>query len=255
MHRKELPKVISISSIKAACKDCTLRELCLPLGLSEPDLSALDKVIRRRRTLRKGEQLYRLGDPLGSLYAVRTGTLKTTGLMEDGRVQITGFHLPGELLGIDAINADKHPCSAEALETSEVCEIPYPALEELAHQVPGLQHQLFRIMSREIVEDERLLMMLGRMNAEERLASCLLSFSRRHERLGVDGASFKLSMSRQDLGDYLGLALETVSRLFSRFQEEGLIEVQGRHVHLRDNHRLHAIACGDGDGRAHARHN
>ncbi len=255
MHRKELPKIISISSIKAACKDCTLRELCLPLGLSETDLNSLDKVIRRRRTLRKGEQLYRLGDQLRSLYAVRTGTLKTTGLMEDGRVQITGFHLPGELLGIDAINADKHPCSAEALETSEVCEIPYPALEELAHQVPGLQHQLFRIMSREIVEDERLLMMLGRMNAEERLASCLLSFSRRHERLGVDGASFKLSMSRQDLGDYLGLALETVSRLFSRFQEEGLIEVQGRHVQLRNNDRLHAIAVGNGDGLAHARHN
>jgi len=253
MQNRERPKVIDISSIKVACKDCTLRELCLPLGLNETDLDSLDKVIRRRRTLRKGEPLYRLGDPLKSLYAVRSGALKTTGLMEDGRVQITGFHLAGELLGIDAINADRHPCSAEALETSEVCEIPYPALEELAQQVPGLQHQLFRIMSREIVEDERLLMMLGRMNAEERLASCLLSFSRRQERLGVDGASFKLSMSRQDLGDYLGLALETVSRLFSRFQEEGLIEVRGRHVRLRDNDRLHAIACGDGAGRTHAR--
>lgn len=254
VQRKEPPRVISISSIKAACKDCTLRELCLPLGLSESDLNTLDKVIRRRRTLREGETLYRLGDPLKSLYAVRTGTLKTTGLMEDGRVQITGFYLPGELLGIDAINADRHPCSAEALETAEVCEIPYLALAELAHQVPGLQHQLFRIMSREIVEDERLLMMLGRMNAEERLASCLISFSKRHERLGVDGSSLKLSMSRQDLGDYLGLALETVSRLFSRFQEEGLIEVQGRHVQLRDSERLHALAGGDRDARAHARH-
>jgi CRP/FNR family transcriptional regulator len=255
MNKKENAKVINIASIKAACKDCNLRELCLPLGLDEPDLTALDKVIRRRRTLRKGEQLYRLGDPLKSLYAVRSGTLKTTGLMEDGRVQVTGFHLAGELLGIDAINTDQHPCSAEALETSEVCEIPYNALEELAHQVPGLQHQLFRIMSREIVEDERLLMMLGRMNAEERLASCLLSFSRRHERLGVNGAAFKLSMSRQDLGDYLGLALETVSRLFSRFQEEGLIEVQGRHVHLRDSERLHAIAGGNGNNRSHAQRN
>lgn len=255
MNKKQNAKVINIASIKAACKDCNLRELCLPLGLDEPDLSALDKVIRRRRTLRKGEQLYRLGDPLRSLYAVRSGTLKTTGLMEDGRVQVTGFHLAGELLGIDAINTDQHPCSAEALETSEVCEIPYIALEELAYQVPGLQHQLFRVMSREIVEDERLLMMLGRMNAEERLASCLLSFSRRHERLGVNGASFKLSMSRQDLGDYLGLALETVSRLFSRFQEEGLIEVQGRHVHLQDRERLHAIAGGNGNNRSHAQRN
>jgi CRP/FNR family transcriptional regulator len=255
MHKNENAKIINISSIKAACKECTLRELCLPLGLSDTDLSALDKVVRRRRTLRKGEQLYRLGDPLKSLYAVRTGALKTTGLMEDGRIQVTGFHLPGELLGIDAINADQHPCSAEALETAEVCEIPYDALETLAQQVPGLQHQLFRMMSREIVEDERLLMMLGRMNAEERLASCLLSFSRRHVRLGVDGDAFKLSMSRQDLGDYLGLALETVSRLFSRFQEEGLIEVQGRNVHLLSADKLHAIAAGNGHGRVHAHHN
>ena len=255
MHKKENAKIINIASIKAACKDCTLRELCLPLGLNESDLNALDRVIRRRRTLYKGEQLYRLGDPLKSLYAVRAGALKTTGLMEDGRVQVTGFHLPGELLGIDAINTDQHPCSAEALETAEVCEIPYDALEGLAQQVPGLQHQLFRIMSREIVEDERLLMMLGRMSAEERLASCLLSFSRRHARLGLDSAALKLSMSRQDLGDYLGLALETVSRLFSRFQEEGLIEVQGRHVQLLNVDRLHAIAGGNGHGHAHAHHN
>lgn len=242
MHKMDNARVINIASIKAACKDCSLRELCLPLGLNDTDLKALDKVVRRQRTLQKGEHLYRLGDPLQSLYAVRAGTLKTTGLMEDGRVQVTGFHLPGELLGIDAISTDQHPCSAEALETSEVCEIPYDALEGLAQKVPGLQHQLFRIMSREVVEDERLLMMLGRMNAEERLATCLISFSRRHERLGVDGNSFKLSMSRQDLGDYLGLALETVSRLFSRFQDENLIEVQGRHVRLVDGHRLCGIA-------------
>ena len=255
MQKNENAKIISIASIKVACKDCSLRELCLPLGMSDADLKALDNVIRRRRPLRKGEQLYRLGDPLKSLYAVRTGTLKTAGLMEDGRVQVTGFHLPGELLGMDAINTDRHPCSAEALETSEVCEIPYDALEELAQKVPGLQHQLFRIMSREIVEDERLLMMLGRMSAEERLASCLLSFSRRHERLGKSGALFKLSMSRQDLGDYLGLALETVSRLFSRFQEEKLIEIQGRHVNLLNLDRLHVIAGGAAPDRAHAHHN
>ena len=174
--KNENAKIISIASIKVACKDCTLRECACRWGMSDADLKALDNVIRRRRTLRKGEQLYRLGDPLKSLYAVRTGTLKTAGLMEDGRVQVTGFHLPGELLGMDAINTDRHPCSAEALETAEVCEIPYSALEELAQKVPGLQHQLFRIMSRELVEDERLLMMLGRMSAEERLASCLINF-------------------------------------------------------------------------------
>ena len=244
MQRKEAATVINISSIKAACKDCSLRELCLPMGLSEPDLSALDKAVKRRRALKKGELLYRYGDPLRSLYAIRSATLKTTGLIEDGRAQVTGFYLPGELLGIDAINSDQHPCSAEALETSEVCEIPFDSLEELAQKVQGLQHQLLRIMSREIVRDEDMLMMLGRMSAEERLASCLMSFSRRLARLGNGAVEFRLSMSRQDLGDYLGLALETVSRLLSRFQEENLISVHGRQIVLRDLDRLRAMAAG-----------
>ena len=244
MKKQEAANVINITSIKAACKDCSLHELCLPLGLGESDMAALDSAIKRRRTLKKGEMLYRFGDPLKSLYAVRAGALKTTGLMEDGRIQVTGFHLPGELLGIDAINSDQHPCSAEALETAEVCEIPYPALEDLALKIPGLQHQLLRIMSREIVRDEEMLMMLGRMTAEEKLASCLMSFSRRLTGPGNGAADFKLSMSRQDLGDYLGLALETVSRLLSRFQEDGLITVHGRHILLHDVSRLRAMATG-----------
>jgi CRP/FNR family transcriptional regulator len=248
MQRKPAAAVINISSIKAACKDCTLRELCLPSGLNETDLDALERLIKRRRSLKKSERLYHFGDPLKSLYAIKSGMFKTTGLMEDGRAQVTGFYLPGELLGVDAINADRHPCGAQALEISEVCEIPYPSLEELTQEVPGLQHRLLRIMSREIVHDEHLLMMLGRMSAEERLASCLVSFSKRFARAGVHGAPFRLSMSRQDLGDYLGLALETVSRLFSRFQDEGLIELEGRYVRLRDAARLHVLAGGETGG-------
>ncbi len=236
--------VINIASMKAACKDCSLRELCLPLGLEEADLSAVERLVKRRRTLKKGEALYRVGDPLHSLFAIRTGTFKSTGLMEDGRVQVTGFYLPGELLGMDAIGADRHPCTTEALETSGVCEIPFNALEDLAQKIPGLQRQLLRMMSREIARDEGMLMMLGHMSAEERFASCLLSFSQRHARLGANGQQFKLGMSRQELGDYLGLALETISRLFSRFRAEGLIEVQGRHVSLRDSARLQALATG-----------
>ncbi|MDH3311246.1 MAG: fumarate/nitrate reduction transcriptional regulator Fnr [Gammaproteobacteria bacterium] len=245
MPKNDAAAVISISSIKAACKNCTLQELCLPLGLTDTDISALDRLIKRRRMLKKGEMLYRVGDPLNSLYAIRTGALKTTGLIEDGRAQVTGFYLPGELLGIDAINSDKHPCSAEALESSEVCEIPFPSLEDLATKIPGLQHQLLRIMSREIVRDAEMLMLLGRMTAEERLASCLMSFSRRLERLGGAPEEFKLSMSRQDLGDFLGLALETVSRLLSRFHDEGLISVHGRQISLLDMNRLRAIATGN----------
>ncbi len=219
-----------------------MRELCLPLGLDESDMRQLDSMIQRRRALKRGEMLYRTGDPLRALYAVRRGAFKTSGLMEDGRVHVTGFFMAGELLGFDAITADRHPCNAEALETSEVCEIPYDKLETLAQEVPGLQHQLFKVMSREIVRDEQLLVLLGRMTAEERLASCLLSFSRRQARLGLSATDLSLAMSRQDLGHYLGLALETVSRLFSRFQEEGVLEMQGRTVRLNDLARLHALA-------------
>ena len=235
-------EVVSIASLKIACKNCSLRELCLPLGIGDADMQQLESVITRRRTVKKGERLYRAGDPLRSLYAVRRGTFKTAGLMEDGRVHVTGFFLPGELLGFDAITADRHPCDAEALENSDVCEIPYDKLEELAQQVPGLQHQLLKIMSREIVRDEQLLVLLGRMTAEERLASCLLSFSRRQARIGLSETDLNLAMSRQDLGYYLGLAIETVSRLFSRFQDEGLIEARGRQVRLHDLARLHAVA-------------
>jgi CRP/FNR family transcriptional regulator, anaerobic regulatory protein len=242
MQNKNSATVINIASIKSACKDCSLRELCLPLGLGDADLEALDKIIKRRHPLSKGEALYRYGDPLISLFAVRKGSIKTAGLMEDGRVQVTGFYFPGELLGIDAINTDQHPCGAEALEPTEVCQIPYQDLESLALKVPGLQHQLLRIMSREILRDEQMLMMLGRMTAEERLATCLLSFCQRHRRMGNEGSEFRLSMSRQDLGDYMGLALETVSRLFSRFQEEGLISAQGRTVRLLNVVRLQELA-------------
>ncbi len=240
--------VVKISSLKVACKSCNLRELCLPIGLDQADMEQLEGIIRRRRALKKGQMLYRTGDPLRSIYAVRRGSFKTTGAMEDGRVHVTGFFLAGELLGFDAINADRHPCEAEALETSDVCEIPYDRLENLAQEVPGLQRQLLKVMSREIVRDQQLLVLLGRMSGEERLASCLLSFSRRQVRLGLSATDLNLAMSRQDLAYYLGLAIETVSRLFSRFHEEGLIDVQARAVRLLDIGRLHTVAGVDATG-------
>ena len=224
--------VISIADIKTACRDCSLRELCLPLGLDEPDLAALDQIVKRRRTVRKGGHLYRMGEPFQALYAVRSGAMKTSELLGDGRVQITGFQLPGEILGIDAIDSNRHRCNAEALETSEVCEIPWRRLEDLARQISGLQHQLLRMMSGEIGRESQLLLMIGKMSADERLLACLCNFSQRQAQLGLSATDIRLHMSRQDLGDYLGLALETVSRLFSRFQEEGLLTVRGKYVHL-----------------------
>jgi CRP/FNR family transcriptional regulator len=232
MHVPGSAKVIDIAILKAACSDCSLRDLCLPLGLSVGDMLALEGSIKSHRKLSKGDFLYRVGDPFRSLFAIRSGSTKTCEIAADGSVQITGFHLPGELLGFDAISSETHPCDVVALETTEICELPFGKLETLARELPGLQRQLFRIMSREIMEEEVQLLMLGRMKAEERLAAFLLSFSRRYQRLGHSPNDLRLPMSRQDLGDYLGLALETVSRLFSRFQEEKLIIVQGRSVQL-----------------------
>jgi CRP/FNR family transcriptional regulator len=204
-------------------------------------MRALEGTVKSHHKLNKGEFLYRVGDPFRSLFAIRIGSTKTCEIAADGSVQITGFHLPGELLGIDAINSEKHPCDVVALETTEVCELPFGKLEALAREVPGLQHQLFRLMSRELADEEAQLLMLGRMKADERLAAFLLSFSKRFQLLGHSHTDLHLPMSRQDLGDYLGLALETVSRLFSRFQEEKLITVQGRKVKLLNVIRLKGV--------------
>lgn len=238
MRAPDLANVINIASLKAACGDCTLRDLCLPLGLDVSDLRALESSIKGRRTLKKGEFLYRSGDPFRALFAIRGGSTKTCEIAADGSVQITGFHLSGELLGLDAISSEKHPCDVMALEPTEICELPFDKIESLARQIPGLQHQLFRIMSREIMDEEAQLLMLGRMKAEERLATFLLNFSKRYQRLGLSPTELRLPMSRQDLGDYLGLALETVSRLFSRFQEDGLMSVHGRNLRLLNVVRL-----------------
>ncbi len=246
MESRSSGKVINIASLKAACKDCSLRELCLPIGLEEHDIDRINAVVKRRYAMHKGDVLYRAGDKLRSLYAVRRGAFKTSGVMEDGRVHVTGFYLGGEILGFDAITGDVHPCTAEALETSDVCEIPFERLEDLGHQIPSLQHQLLKVMSRELLRDEQMLVMLGRMSAEERFASFLLNFSRRQARQGRSDTDLSLAMSRQDIGYYLGLALETVSRMFSRFQEQGLIEVIGRQVRLVDRERLRALANAKG---------
>jgi len=235
-------RVIDIQEVKVACSECSLRELCLPIGLDEAGLDSLHTVIKRTRTLKKGDFLYRVGDQLKSLYAISKGSIKTCELSASGQIQITGFHLTGELVGMDGISTERHHCDAIVLEPTEVCELPFEDLESVSRDVPSLQHQLLKILSREIVQDGELLLMVGKMNAEERLATSLLSFSRRYENLGLSGTHFRLSMSRQDLGDYLGLALETVSRLFSRFQDEGLLHIEGRNVEILDMNSLLAVA-------------
>ncbi|QKT04415.1 fumarate/nitrate reduction transcriptional regulator Fnr [Ectothiorhodospiraceae bacterium 2226] len=237
------PKAFPLEQLRVACQQCSLRELCLPLGLDGNELRRLDQIVRPRRQLLRGEFLYHEGAPFQKLFAVRSGSIKTTGLTEDGRIQVLSFYFPGEILGIDAIQADRHACSAEALEATEVCEIPYQQLSDLARALPGLQRQLLRIMSGEVVRDQSLLLALGTLKAEERVATCLLSFSERQRRQGLPDDQLLLSMSRQDLGDYLGLALETVSRILSRFQDAGLLKVQGKRVSVLDMAGLRAAAA------------
>jgi len=238
-------KVVSIEQIKIACKNCSLSTLCLPLGLESGDIDKLDSIVKRNRPFHRGDHLFRQGDSFSSLYAVKTGSIKTYAPSEDGGEQVLGFHLPGELIGLDAIEKNKHHCSAKVLETTAVCEIPFNRLEKLSSTLPSLQHQLLRLLSREIGHDENMFTLLGKRNAEERLATFLIGLSDRLSKRGFSASDFHLSMSRHEIGNYLGLAVETVSRLFTRFHDEGLIKVERRHVQLLNMGDLIAIARDD----------
>ena len=228
------PNVISIRALRAHCGTCSLRELCLPVGLTDGEVEQLDAILGNRTKTAKGQALFRHGAPFTALYAVRLGSFKTTVLAEDGREQISGYHLPGDILGLDGMHAEQHGCAAIALEDSEACMIPFSQLEEVAREVPGLQHNLYRIVGRELHGDHQQLLLLGSMRAEERLAAFLLNLSDRYRSRGYSSTEFVLRMTREEIGSFLGLKLETVSRLFSRFQQEGLVQVQGRAVRIVD---------------------
>jgi CRP/FNR family transcriptional regulator len=243
MIENKAANVISLSTLKVACKDCTLFQLCLPLGVSEADLQLLDRIIKKRRAVKPGEHLFRGGDAFTSIYAVKSGSFKTFAFAADGAEQVIGLHLPGELFGMDAISSGAHCCNAVALERSAVCEIPFDRLEELAARVPSLMRQMVRIMSKEIMRDKRA-MQITKAGAEGRLAGFLLSVAERYHERGFARDEYHLSMSRVDIGNYLGLADETVSRLFTRFKEDGLLMVERRHIRLIDVPRLRAIASG-----------
>lgn len=228
--------------IAISCQNCGLYQLCLPMGLDSADTALLDRYVKRKRLLKRGETIYRIGEAFSCVYAIRSGSIKTYISTDDGRLQITGFHVPGELLGLNAIDERRHNCEAVALETSSVCEISVDCFEELVRQIPSVHDQMLRMMSREIKHNQELMLLLGKKNAEERLATYLLSLSRRFAMRNYSPTQFNLSMSRGDIGNYLGIAEETVSRIFSRFQEEGMIASERRHITLNDIGRLSAIA-------------
>lgn len=232
---------IRIEPLKVACSSCNLRELCLPLGLSQPDLERLDTLVDARRNVPRGAALFRTGDAFHSLYAVRTGFFKTCVSAEDGRDQVTGFQMAGELLGLDGISTDRHNCDAVALEDSQVCVIPFSELENLSREFTDLQRQFHKIMSREIVRDHGVMLLLGSMRAEERLAAFLLNLTQRLQSRGFSASALVLRMTREEIGSYLGLKLETVSRTLSKFVEDGIVAVQQRHVRIVDADKLRRL--------------
>lgn len=225
-----------------SCKNCGLYQLCIPMGLDSADTALLDRYVKRKRLFKRGEVLYRIGEVFTCVYAIRSGSVKTCISTDDGRLQITGFHVPGELLGLNAIDEKRYNCEAVALETTSACEISVDCFEELARQIPSVHYQMLKMMSREIKHNQELMLLLGKKNAEERLATYLLSLSRRFAMRNYSPKQFNLSMSRGDIGNYLGIAEETVSRVFSRFQEEGMITSERRHIILNDLERLSNIA-------------
>ncbi|MBL8496614.1 fumarate/nitrate reduction transcriptional regulator Fnr [Nitrosomonas sp. JL21] len=229
---------LDISNIKSSCATCSLRELCLPVGLNSHEIQKLGDVVSHKRKIPRGGYLHHTGTKFQSLFAIRSGFLKTCVLEQDGRQQVTGFHMTGELLGLDAISSEIHTCDAVALEDSEVCEIPFAKLEEISLTIPSLMHHFHKIMSREIVRDHGVMLLLGSMKAEERLATFLLNLSRRFSIRGYSEYSFNLRMTREEIGSYLGLKLETVSRAFSKLQDENIITVDNKHIQINDMNRL-----------------
>ena len=219
-------------TIKVACSNCNLRELCMPLGLNAAELLRIVEVVSQRKKIAKGESLFRNGDKFNALYAIRTGFFKTCVSSEDGRDQVTGFQMAGEIMGLDGIVSDHHTCDAIALEDAEVCVMPFEHIEELSREINALQHHVHKIMSREIVREHGVMLLLGSMRAEERLAAFLLNLVQRLHARGFSQSELVLRMTREEIGSYLGLKLETVSRTFSKFAEEGIVEVKQRHVRI-----------------------
>jgi len=238
------PLQIDLPAIKAGCSACSMHQLCLPMGLGDADMERLDRIIGRRRRLQRDERLYGMDEPFRNLYAVRFGHFKTYQVNAAGEAQITGFQMAGELLGMDAISADRHHCDAVALEDSEVCEIPFARLEELFGEVPTLLRHFHRIMSQEITREQNVMLLLGNMRAEQRFAVFLVNLSARYAARGYSPTRFQLRMSREDIGNYLGLTIESISRLLSRFKKSGLLQVDKREVVLLEPVRLKAMAAG-----------
>ncbi len=227
---------------RVECQNCALFRICLPKHVSAADLSSLEAIIIKRKATPRGQPLFKAGDKFSSIYAVRSGGIKTYRTDAEGNEQVCGFHLPGELVGLESIISDTSINSAKMLDTTSVCEIPFPELEALLPRMPQLQKELTRLLSREIVTSQWQLSLLGSKKADARVAALLCNISDRLEQRGYSATRFSLPMSRSDIGNFLGLTIETVSRSFTRLQRKGLLSVKGRMVTLLDLDNLRRLA-------------
>ena len=228
-------------AIKVACSNCNLREICMPVGLTPDELARVDELVAIRKVIKRGSTLFHTGEKFTSLYAIRTGFFKTCVNTEDGRDHVIGFQMAGEVIGLDGIVNDHHTCNAIALEDAEVCVMPFDRIEEISREINAMQHHVHKIMSREIVREHGVMLLLGSMRAEERLAAFLLNLVQRLQARGFSKSEFILRMTREEIGSYLGMKLETVSRAFSKFSDDGVIEVNQRHIQIRDAQALQRI--------------
>ena len=238
------PPSITVDALRARCATCSMHQLCLPMGLDEDDMDRLDKIIGRRRRVPRGSSLFRIGDPFTNLYAIRFGHFKTFQINAAGDEQVTGFQMAGELLGMDAISADRHHCNAQALEDSDVCEIPFSGLERLLGEMPTLLRHFHRMMSQEITREQSVMLLLGNMQATQRFAAFLVNLASRYEARGYSSTCFQLRMSREEIGNYLGLTIESISRLLAKFKKQGLLRVSNREIELLKPTLLKAITAG-----------
>lgn len=230
---------------RVSCGNCRLNTICLPISLTIDDIDKLNKIVQRGKPLQKGDYLYRANDPFDSVFAIRSGAVKATTLSDSGEEQVTGFYLPGEVVGMDGIADNRYTNSVIALETASVCEIPFHRIEELSLQISNLQRHFFQLMSREITQDQQIIALLSKSSAEERIAALLLSISSRNSRRQLSATAFRLPMSRTDIGNFLGLTIETVSRIFTRLQKQDVINVDKKEVVIKNMELLRSIANGD----------
>lgn len=222
----------SSSDFTIHCQNCGFSHLCVPVSLDKKEMESLDEIIQRKKPLHKADLLTTPGDMFRSLFAIRSGSFKSYISSKDGEQQITGFHLPGDVIGFDAIKDDQYQSYTQALETSMVCEIPYEMMDQMSAYLPSLRRQMMNMMSTEIKQDHDIMMLLNKRTAEERLGHFLVTLSDRYAARGFSAFEFNLTMTRNEIGNYLGLTVETVSRLLSRFQKEKIIKVQGKLIEI-----------------------